>query len=81
MTNKRLYDAAFRLKLDDSIALSLFNTKYITKFLDHDSYAGVFICVLLFPMMSVHGNTSGVTDVLACLYASMYLNLYYLNYW
>ena len=81
ITHQRIFDPAFRLKLDDSIALSLFDTKHIRAFIDTNLFSGVFICVLLFPMMAVYGDTTGITDLLACLYASLFLNLHYLSYY
>ena len=49
--------------------------------MDADLFASVFIYVLFFPMMAVYGDTTGITDLLACLYASLFLNLHYLSYY
>ena len=31
--------------------------------------------------MAVYGDTTGIADLLACLYASLFLNLHYLSYY
>ena len=68
ITHQRIFNSIFRLKLDDSMTLSLFDTRHIRAFKYTDLFAGVFICVLLFPMMTVYGDTTGINDLLACLY-------------
>ena len=81
IAHQRIFYPAFRLKLDDSIALSLFDITHIMAFMDADSYTSMFIHELFFPMMAVYGDTTRITDLLACLYVSLFLNLHYLSYY
>ena len=56
--NSRVFSTKHIYQLDDKVALTLFNTSYIQDFHEVGSYEGVFVCILLFPMMSVFGDTS-----------------------
>ena len=68
IAHQRIFDPAFILKLDDSIALSLFDIKHIRAFMDADSYTSMFIHELFFPEMAVYNDIIGIKDLQACLH-------------
>ena len=70
-----------RLKLDDKVALTIFDPSFIDDFCMYDCYEGVFVYVLLFPLMSVYGDTSGMKNIMSALYASIFLYLHHMEYY
>ena len=68
------------LTLDDQIAFSMLNVSHIDGCVEFDSYAGVFMSILLFPLTAVFGNTTNIVNFRACLFASLHLNHYYIKY-
>ena len=61
--------------------MTMLQTKFMEDYIDYDSDAGVFMSALLFPLTCAFSNTSKIVDFKACLYASIYLNHYYTEYY
>ena len=80
ITNTRVFSMDSRLKLDDKVALTIFDPSFIDDFCMYDCYEGVFVYVLLFPLMSVYGDTSGMKNIMSALYASIFLYLHHMEY-
>ena len=61
--------------------MTMLQTKFIEYYIDSDSDVGVFMSTLLFPLTCGFSDTYEIVDFKACLYASIYLNHYYLEYY
>ena len=48
------------MRLDDTVALKLLDPSRVEKFLEAKSYSSVFVCVLLFSLAAVYGDTSEI---------------------
>ena len=79
--NARIFSPSKILKLDDKVAMALLSPLHVKKYLDAESYSGVFMTVLLFPLLSPFGKTEEIKYFETLLYASLYLNIYYTDYY
>ena len=69
------------LKLDDKVAMELLNPIHVDNYLSAESYSCVFMAVILFPLLSPFGVTDNISSFKTLLYASLYLNKYYTDYY
>ena len=59
----------------------MLQTKFMDDYIDYDSNAGIFMSALFFLLIRDFSNTSWIDYFKACLYASIFLNHYYVEYY
>ena len=68
------------MKLNDSIAMTMLQTKFMDNFLNYNADTDVFMCALLFPLTCGFSDTSEIVNFKVCLYASAFFNHYRVEY-
>ena len=58
ITNNKIFGREYIMKLNDSIAMTMLQTKFMDYYLYSDSDAGVFMSTLLFPLTCGFSDTS-----------------------
>ena len=61
--------------------MELLNPIHVDNYLSAESYSCVFMAVILFPLLSPFGVTDNISSFKTLLYASLYLNKYYTDYY
>ena len=61
--------------------MTMLQTKFMDAYIDYGSDAGVFMSTLLFPLTCGFSDTHEILDFKVCLYASIYINHYYVEYY
>ena len=69
------------MQLNDWIAVTMLQTKFMDDYIDYDSYAGVYMSDLLFPLTCVFSDDSKIMDSKVYLYVSVSLNYYHVEYY
>ena len=58
ITNSKIFGREYIMKLNDSIAMTMLQTKFMDAYIDYGSDAGVFMSTLLFPLTCGFSDTS-----------------------
>ena len=69
------------MKPNDSVAMTMFQTLFMHDYIDYDSYVGVFMSVLLFPLTCAFSDTSQFVDFKVSFYAYIFPKHYYVEYY
>ena len=69
------------MQLNDSTATTMLQTKFMDDCIGHDSDVDVFMSALRFPLTCSFSNIPEIDDFKARLYASIFINHCYVEYY
>ena len=81
LTNSTIFRQEYIMQLNDSTATTMLQTKFMDDCIGHDSDVDVFMSALRFPLTCSFSNIPEIDDSKARLYASIFINHCYVEYY